>query len=152
MLRPSWYLAETDWFAQNPRIAVVGSEQALFGKLTALFHDDPSFDPAMTVKATYVTLLAADHLGTAMTHGARAHDVNDLARLLCGLNLIAAHLTQTVQRVAEHIDGRAFNGLGRTRGGFVRSLADSASRAAANGEMFAGHLKEAHLPLRNSIK
>ncbi|MDT4992151.1 MAG: hypothetical protein QOH97_2043 [Actinoplanes sp.] len=151
MLRPAWYLADTNWLAQNPGVPVVGTEQALFGELTALFHD-PLLNPAMTVKATYLTLLAAEHLGTAMTHGARIHDVNDLARLLCGLNLVTAHLTQTVQHVAENIEARTFHGLSRTSDGLVRSLADSASRAAANGEIFAGHLKEAHLTLRTSIK
>src|SRR4051812_1460033 len=109
MLQPAWYLANTDWFDQTPIINVADTDQALFGELTELF-DQPGVSPAMTVKATYLTLLATEHLCTAMTHGTRTHDTNDLARLLCGLNLVAAHLTQTLQHVAEHIDGRAFGG------------------------------------------
>jgi hypothetical protein len=152
MLKPGWYLADTDWFAHlpdTPRLTDHGREA--IDQLAHLLRDEASFDPAMTVAATHAILLAVEHLGDTMTHAAKTHDVTEVARLLCGLNLIQAHLTQTVQRIACHTDRRTFAGLTNAPGDAVQALVDSLSTAGANGEILAGHLKEAHLILRGRL-
>lgn len=112
MLKPTWYLTDIDWFAQlpgAPRLDV--DDEAVIGQLAALFHGESHVDPATTVAATHVILLGVEHLSDTMTSAAQTHDLTELARLLCGFNLIQAHLTQTVQRVAEYVNGRTFTGL-----------------------------------------
>ncbi|MFI5489223.1 hypothetical protein [Micromonospora echinaurantiaca] len=151
MLKPHWYLAEADWFGQLPDAPRLNDdEHAVIDQLAQLLHGESHFDPAKTVAATRVILLAVEHLGDTMTSAAQIHDLTELARLLCGLNLIQAHLTQTVQRIAEHVNGRTFTGLAHAPAAGVQALTDSLSTAGANGEMFAGHLKEAHLILRTA--
>ncbi|KAB1116848.1 hypothetical protein F6X54_10215 [Micromonospora aurantiaca] len=153
MLQNTWYLADADWFADlsgAPRLAT--DDEAVIGQLTQLFNDESYFDPAMTVAATRVMLLALEHLGDTMTYGVQTHDLTELARLLCGLNLVQAHLTQTVQRIAERVNARTFVGLDEAPSATVRALTESLSTAGANGEVFAGHLKEAHMGLRNVTK
>ena len=83
-----------------------------------------------------------------MTHAAKNHDLADVARLVCGLNLITAHLTQTVQLIADHTNNRAFDGLTQAHSDAIRSLTDHLNAAGATGEILAGYLKEAHLALR----
>lgn len=151
MLQTRWYLTNTDWFAQLPDAPPLGvDEQRVIGQLAHLFGDESSFGPATTVAATHAVLLAAEHLADTMTHAAGTHELTELARLLCGLNLIQAHLTQAIQRIAEHVNGHAFPGLAYTPDAAVQALTDSLSTAAASGEISAGHLKDAHLILRTA--
>ncbi|MEU8236414.1 hypothetical protein AB0C12_43055 [Actinoplanes sp. NPDC048967] len=149
MLVPAWYLPDTDWFAQlrdAPQPA--GETRAVLDRLDHLLRDEPAFGPDQTVAATYVILLGVEHLGDAMAHAAGVHDLGDVVRLLCGLNLAVAHLTQTVQRIAGHADDRSIRGLDRASGGALDAFADHLGAAGASGEILAGHLKEAHLLLR----
>jgi hypothetical protein len=153
MLKPNWYLPDADWFAQLPDAPRLSNDdQTVIGQLAQLLHDESYFDPAKTIATTHVILLAVEHLGDTVTYAAGSHDLTALARLLCGLNLIQAHLTQTVQRIAGHVNGRTFNGLAQAPAAAVQALTESLSTAGANGEIFAGHLKEAHLILRNLTK
>ena len=150
MLTPGWYLPNIDWFAQlhtAPRPA--DEAQAVLDQLDLLFRDEPAFSPAQTITATYVILLGSEHLGGTMTHHARRHDLTELIRTLSGLNLAVAHLTQIVQRIAGHAGNRRFPGMDQTPGEAVQALVDQLSTAGASGELFAGHLKEAHLILRS---
>jgi hypothetical protein len=150
MLKPTWYLTtDGGFFTQLPDAPRLDDDgQAVIGQVAQLFHDESYYSPAKAVAATHVMLLAADHLGDILTYTAGSHDITDLTRLTGGLNLIQAHLTQIVQRIAEHIASRAFNGLTHEPAAAVQALTDSLSTAAANGEISAGHLKEAHLTLR----
>ncbi|MFI7578304.1 hypothetical protein [Micromonospora sp. NPDC049497] len=149
MLTNTWYLSDDDWFAQLPEAPRLSDHgQTVIGELTTLFDDEARFDPAGTVAATRVLLLAVENLGDIMTYAAEGHDLTELARLLCGLNLAQAHLTQTVQRICGHVNRRAFTGLPAAPTAVVQALTDSLSTAGANGEVLAGHLKEAHLILR----
>lgn len=153
MLKPRWYLTDTDWFAQLPDAPRLSPhDRTALGQLAHLFHGESSFGPAKTIAATHVILLAAEHLDDTMSYAAGRHDLSELARLLCGLNLIQAHLTQTIQRIAGHVDARTFTGIGAAPVPVVHALTESLSTAGANGEVFAGHLKEAHLILRTAIQ
>lgn len=153
MLQPAWYVPDADWFAQlpdGPRLDV--DDEAVIDQLAELFHGESHIDPATTVAAMHVILLSVEHLGDTMTSAAQTHDLTELARLLCGLNLIQAHLTQTVQRIAKHVNGRSSEGLANAPAAAIQALTESLSTAGANGEVFAGHLKEAHLILRTAIQ
>jgi hypothetical protein len=149
MLKPTWYLTDGDFFAQLPDAPRLDDDgKTVIGQVTHLFHDESYYSPAKTVATTHVMLLAAEHLGDILTYTAGSHDLTELTRLTGGLNLIQAHLTQIVQRIAEHVAGYAFNGLTHAPAAAVQALTDSLSTAGANGEVSAGHLKEAHLTLR----
>jgi hypothetical protein len=113
----------------------------------ACSRDEAGFSPAQTVAATHVILLAVEHLRGTITHAANQYDQTELARLLCGLNLTQAHLTQTIQHAAERIDGRNVRALDTAPAAAVQALTNSLSTAGANSELTAGHLKEAHLTL-----
>ncbi len=150
MLHPCWYLPDVDWFAQlrtAPRLA--DDSQAVIGQLDRMLRVEPSFGPAATVTATHATLIGVEHLGDTMAYAAGSHDLIEMARLLCGLNLITAHLTQTIQCTAVHVAQRAFPDLTSAPDDAVHALADNLSTAGAAGEILAGHLKEAHLTLRH---
>lgn len=153
MLKPHWYLIDTDWFAQLPDAPQLSDDdRTAIGLLAQLIGDELSFDPAKTVATTHVLLIAVEHLSDSMTHAADIHDLTELARLLCGLNLAQAHLTQTIQRIAEHVNNRSFNGLTSVPAAVVRTLAANLYAAGADGESFAGHLKGAHLVLRTTTR
>jgi hypothetical protein len=149
MLRPAWYLPDTDWFAEVPdRPGIDDDGQDMVNQLAQMLSDGPRLDPPVTVAMTYVTLLAVEHLGDTMTHAAALHDLAELARLLCGLNLAQAHLTQMIQRIASNTDARTFPGSAEAPADVLRAITDSLSAAGANSELVAAHLKEAHLRLR----
>jgi hypothetical protein len=149
MLQPAWYLPDTDWFAHLHNALHTDDGQTVIADLQRMLSDEVLFGPAQTVTATHVMLLAVEHLGDAMTHAAAVHDLPEVARLLCGLNLAAAHLTQLLERAARHVDHRAFPGLTTTPDRTVHALADDLGRASASSEMLAGCLKEAHRILRH---
>jgi hypothetical protein len=149
MLQPTWYLTDTDWFAQLPGAPLLDDDgQAVIGQIAHLFSDESYFTVAKTVATTDVVLIAAEHLGDNLTYTARDHDLAELSRLLCGLNLVQAHLTQIVQFIAERVGARVFSELADVPAAALRALTDSLSQAGASGEISAGHLKEAHLTLR----
>jgi len=151
MLKPTWYLTNVDWYAQWPDAPKLDNDgQAVLGQIAELFHDESYFNPAKTAATTLVMLLAAEHLGDVITYAAGQHDVTELARLIDGLNLIQAHLTQIIQTVAEHADKRTFHGLADLPAATVKTVIDSLCAAGASGEVCAGHLKEAHLTLRTA--
>ena len=150
MLQPSWYLPDVDWFAQLRTAPCLGDDsRAVIAQLERMLRVEPSFGAATTVTATHAMLLAVEHLSDAMAYAAGSHDLIEMARLLCGLNLVTAHLAQTVQRIAGHVTDRAFPGLTSASDDAVHALVDNLSTAGAAGEILAGHLKEAHLTLRN---
>ena len=146
MLQPAWYLPDTDWFDQLPNAPQLDDDRGLTGELAELLSDGIA-SPALTVTATYVLLLAVQHLGDTLTWAAGSFDLAELARLLCGLNLAQAHLTQMVQRIAAKTDARAFPGSAEAPADVLRAITDSLSAAGANSELVAAHLKEAHLRL-----
>ncbi|HET6478471.1 MAG TPA: hypothetical protein VFG35_00310 [Actinoplanes sp.] len=148
MLKPAWYLPGADWYAQVPdRPGIDDDGQDVVTMLAQMLGDNARLDPPVTVAMTYIILLAVEHLGDIMTHAAELHDLAELARLVCGLNLIQAHLTQTIQRIASNTDARAFLGSVDAPAAALRAITDSLSAAGANSELVAGHLKEAHLRL-----
>ncbi len=149
MLQPGWYLPDTDWFAQFPDAPKLDHDrQAVIDQFAQMIRNDPGLGPAVIVAMTYVILLAVEHLGDTMTHAAALQNLTELTRLLCGLNLIQAHLTQTIQRIASNIHARAYLGTAEAPDGVLRATTDSLSAAGANSELLAGHLKEALLLLR----
>ncbi|BCY07310.1 hypothetical protein [Actinoplanes sp. L3-i22] len=149
MLKPGWYLPDTDWFAQLPYAPKLGKYgQALIARLADMLSHRFPADPALTVAATHVALLAADYLSDAMSHYARCHDLTEVARLINGLNLLQAHLTQTVQHIASNTYACAYPGTTEVPAALLGAITDSLSTAGANSELLAGHLKEAHLQLR----
>ena len=148
MLKPAWYLPDTDWFTLLPDAPHLNQDgQAVIGQLARLLSSESPVGPAVTVAATHVILLAVEHIGDTMTDAAGLHDLTDVARLLCGLNLAQAHLTQTIQRIASNTDVHAYPGTADTPAELLRALTDSLSTAGANSELLAAHLKEAHLLL-----
>jgi hypothetical protein len=150
MLQPTWYLSDTDWFAQLPTAPRLHPDgQAVIGQIAELFSDESYFNPAKTVATTHVMLLAAEHLGDIITHAAAQHTLADLTRLAAGLNLVSAHLTQIMQRLAAHTHGHAFRDSDTMPAAAAKNLTDSLSQAGASGELSAGHLKEAHFTLRS---
>ena len=149
MLTPGWYLPDADWFAQlSDAPQPPGDVLAALDQLAALFRDDPAFGPAQTVAATHVILLGAEHLGDTLTHAPESLNVTEVVRLLSGLNVVVAHLTQTIQRLAGHTNDRTLPGLQRAPDNAVQALASHLSTAGTSGEIVAGHLKQAHLILR----
>ena len=153
MLKPTWYLTDVDWYAQWPDAPQLDNDgQSVIGHVVQLFGDESYFNPAKTAATSLVMLLAAEHLGDVITYAAGQHDGTELARLLCGLNLIQAHLTQIIQKLAEHADKRTFDGLAELPAATVKTVIDSLCAAGASGEVCAGHLKEAHLALRSATK
>lgn len=149
MLQPTWYLTDADWFTQLPTAPRLHPDgQAVIGQVAELFSDESYFNPAKTVSTTQVMLLAAEHLSDVLTYAAAQHDTADLARLVGGLNLVQAHLTQIVQRLAEHTNSHTFRGSAAVPATAAKELTDSLSQAGASGEIAAAHLKEAHLTLR----
>ncbi|MFF0824997.1 hypothetical protein ACFYUR_31885 [Micromonospora haikouensis] len=150
MLMPRWYLTTPDWFAELPATIHSGDDgKTVTNQPARPLHDGHSVGPAETDAAMGVALLAVEQLGEAMTHATGCYDLTELARLLCGLNLVQAHLTQTIQRIAENVHGAAFSGLAAVPDTLVQDLTDSLSTAGSNGEILAGHLKDAHLILRS---
>ncbi len=148
MLQPGWYLPHIDWYAQLPDAPQLNEHgQAVIGQLARLLSAESPVGPAATIAATHVILLAVEHLGDTMTHAAELHDLTDLARLLCGLTLAQAHLTQTIQRIAANTDARVYPGTADMPGEVLRAITDSLSAAGANNELLAAYLKEAHLLL-----
>ena len=154
MLKPTWYLTDVDWYIQLPNAPQLAADgQAVIGQIAQLFHDESYFNPAKTVATTHVILLAAEHLGDVITYTAGQHNDTEVARLIGGLNLIQAHLTQIIQKLAEHTDqGGAFPGLTNRSAADIKTITDSLCAAGASGEVCAGHLKEAHLALRSTTK
>ncbi|WP_147432809.1 hypothetical protein [Catellatospora citrea] len=149
MLKPTWYLTDGDWFAQLPDAPRLDEDgQAAIEQVADLFGYDFYLGRAKTVAAVHVMLLAAEHLGANLTYTGNSHDLADLIRLLNGLNLVQAHLTQIVQSIAERAAARGFDELSEVPAAALRALTDSLSTAGANGEVCAGHLKEAHFTLR----
>lgn len=149
MLKPAWYLPDTSWFAQLPDAPKLHEDgQAVIGQLVELLALGSYVNPAVTVAATRTLIVAAEHLGDTMTHAAELHDLAEVARLLCGLNLAQAYLTQAIQRIAVNTDTRAFPGTAEVPANLLRALTGSLSAAGASGEILAGHLKEAYLALR----
>ena len=146
MLQPAWYLPDTDWFDQLPTAPQLDDDRGLTGELAELLSDGIA-SPALTVAATYVLLLAVEHLGDTVSWAAGSVDLAELARLLCGLNLAQAHLTQMIQRIAAKTDARAFPGSAEAPADMLRAITNSLSAAGANSELVAAHLKEAHLRL-----
>ena len=148
MLKPSWYLPDTDWITQLPDAPKLDKGGlTVIARLAEMLSNRMPGDPALTVGATHALLLAADYLGDTMSYHASCHDLAEVARLVCGLNLVQAHLTQTIQRIALSVDARAFPGAAEAPDHAVRAVTDSLSIAGANSELLAAHLKEAHLLL-----
>jgi hypothetical protein len=148
MLKPRWYLPDTDWITQLPDAPKLDNDgEAVIARLAEMLSHRFPGDPAVTVAATHVLLLAADYLGDTMSYHTTCHDLTEVARLVCGLNLVQAHLTQTIQRIASNTDAHAYPGIAKTPAELRRALTDSLSIAGANSELLAAHLKEAHLLL-----
>ncbi|WP_162908396.1 hypothetical protein [Allorhizocola rhizosphaerae] len=152
MLTPAWYLTDGDYFGELPKVAQMDTVEAAISAIAQLFSDEGEFSPTQTAAATYMALLAAEHLNDEMTYNARRHSLIELAQLAHGLNLLLAHLTQTIQKLAEHADKRTFPGLADLPTETVKTVIDSLCAAGASGEVCAGRLKEAHLTLRSAAK
>ncbi|MFI5893808.1 hypothetical protein ACIA5D_27275 [Actinoplanes sp. NPDC051513] len=151
MLQPAWYLPDTVWFDQLSDAPELDDGRGLIGELAELLSDGIA-SPALTVAATYVLLLAVDHLGDTMAWAAASLDLAELAWLLCGLNLAQAHLAQMIQRIASNTDARAFPGSAEAPADVLRAITDSLSAAGADSELVAAHLKEAHLLLHGFMQ
>lgn len=150
MLQPCWYLPDVDWFGQlRSAPPLADDRQAVIAQLDRMLRVEASFGPAATVTATHTTLLGVEHLGDAMAYAAGSHDLTETARLLCGLNLIAAHLAQTIQRIAGHVTDRTGPDLASASGDARQALIVNLSTAGAGGVILAGHLKGAHRILQN---
>jgi len=152
MLTPAWYLTDGDYFGELPTVPQMDTAESALSSISQLFSDEGELSPTQTVAATYTALLAAEHINDVITHNARRHNLVELTRLLHGLNLLHAHLTQTIQKLAEHADKRTFDGLADLTAAAVKTVLDSLCAAGASGEVCAGHLKEAHLTLRTAAK
>jgi hypothetical protein len=152
MLKPAWYLTDGDYYGELPRTPQLDTAESAISSVSQLFSDDGEFSPTQTVAATYLALLADEHINDTITHNARHHNLADLARLLQGLNLLHAYLTQTIERVAEHADKRTFGGIADAADATVKPVIDSLCAAGASGEVCAGHLKDAHLTRRTAAK
>ncbi|MBO4161410.1 hypothetical protein [Micromonospora antibiotica] len=151
MLQHTWYLDDIDWFTTLPDAPrLTDDNSTVIGQLGDLFGGEASFGPATTVTATHVILMALEHLGETMTYAAATHDTTELGRLLCGLNLIQAHLTQIIQHTARQADNRTFRGLTRMPATTVHALTARLTTAGVIGEALAGHLKDAHTVLRTT--
>ena len=122
-------------------------QRDLFGELRDLFGAKAGFSPAQTVGATELALLAAEHLQSAI----KLHNLTELARLLGGLNLLHAYLTQTVQEIAAHVHERTFPGLAEVESAVVAQIVGDLALAGTNNEFVAGLLKEAHQALRPDL-
>ncbi|MFI1997029.1 hypothetical protein [Actinoplanes sp. NPDC020271] len=147
MLQPAWYLSDTEWWGLLDDAPQLDDDhQAVIDQLSSVLPDGAT-SPALTVAATFLLVIAADYLNTTMGWAAKGIDLSELPRLLCGLNLAQAHLTQMIQRIAAHTSARAFPGSAEAPADVLRAITDSLSAAGANSELVAAHLKEAHLRL-----
>jgi len=151
MLTPAWYLTDGDYFRELSQVPFDSAASAV-SAVAHTFGDDARYSPALTAAATYIALLAVEHLNDEVTYNARRHRAAELARLLHGLNFLHAHLTQTIQKLAEHADKRNLPGLANLPATTIKTIIDSLCAAGASGEVCAGHLKEAHLTLRSATK
>jgi hypothetical protein len=148
MLTPAWYLTNADFVADLPDAPRLDASFDVLSGIAELIGDDAGFSPAQTVTATHLALLAAVHLHDTARHAARLHTLTDLVRLLSGLNLLHAYLTQTIQQLAQHTTKRTFRGLADAPNSVLQAATDSLCAAGASGEIATGHLKQAHLALR----
>ncbi|UQU66814.1 hypothetical protein COUCH_11325 [Couchioplanes caeruleus] len=147
MLRPAWYLSDTEWFSLLDDAPQLDDDrQAIIDDLSRVLPNGAT-SPALTVAATFLLVTSADYLGDTMSWAAKSIDLAELPRLLCGLNLAQAHLTQMIQRMAAHTAARAFRGSAEVPADVLRAITDSLSVAGANSELVAAHLKEANLRL-----
>lgn len=154
MLKPAWYLTDGDFYlelADAPRHEPAAEALANTALTAAeeLFGDEAGLDPAHTMTAMRLGLHCAIRLNDSATHAPSTHNLADLIRLTHGLNLLHAYLTQTIQQVAHQTSVHAFTDLATYPAAAVTPIVDSLSAAGAIGEIAAGHLKEAHLALRN---
>jgi hypothetical protein len=147
MLQRTWYLIDVDAVADLRRAPRPDTDQ-LLDDVADRFGADAALSCAHTATATHIALVMAEHVGDSVTHAAALYHRDDLDRLLAGLNLLTAHLTQAVQRLAHHIDQHTIPDLAESPTDVTGRVAFSLARAAFNGERFAGHLKEAHTTLR----
>lgn len=152
MLTPAWYLTDGDYFGELPKVAQMDTVESAISAIAQLFSDEGAFSPTQTAAATYMALLAAEHLNDEIAINARRHSLVELAQLVHGLNLLHAHLTQTIQKLAEHTDRRTFPGLADLPAEAVTRITNGLCAAGASGEVCAGHLKDAHLTLRSATK
>lgn len=148
MLTPVWYLTDGDFFADFTTVMQPDRIAAAIGLVEELFGDEGGFSPQQTLAATYLALLAAEHLDLEITYNARRHTLTDLIRLAHGLNFVHTHLTQIIQKLAAYADKRTLPGLADLPAAAVKTFIESLCAAGASGEVCAGHLKEAHLTLR----
>lgn len=150
MLKATWYLIDGNRFFADlpdaPHLDEAG--QNIIGEVAALFSDESDLGRAKSVATVQVMLLAAEHLGDNLAATATRHDHTDVSRLVEGLNLVLAHLTQTIQRLAADVDARRFPGITTLPADTVQTITASLSIAGANGEICAAHLKETSLTLR----
>jgi hypothetical protein len=146
MPKRAWYLTDVDLdvtSADAPQLPI----DALIDDLTDWFGDPAAFSPAHTATAVHIANLMTQHLGDSIAHLSGLDDIRDVDRLITGLNVLVAQLAQTLQRLAYHVDRHDLPGLHGAPAGLTADVTESIARAGSNGELVAGHLKEAHLTL-----
>lgn len=155
MLKPTWYLIIGEGFFLDdlptaPRLDDDEDTKVLdaAGEILYLLGDDGPKEPAVTVLATHLAIASVEHLHDTVDFASRSHNVPEALRLISGLNLLTAYLTQTIQKLATHTNDRTYPGLGTAPAAVVTAVTEALSRAGSSCELVAGHLKEAHLALR----
>src|SRR4051794_537096 len=115
MLQPAWYLTDGDPLADLLNAPHDPAADAVIDDVTAVFGDDAGYSTAMTAAATRLALLGVIHIEDAVTHAPELHDIGDIGRLIAGLNLLNAYLTQTMTRLAEQTNRGTIRGIGDHR-------------------------------------
>jgi len=67
MLTPAWYLINGDYFADLSQVPQLNSASSAISTVAHTLGDDAMYSPALTVAATYLALLATEHLNDEVT-------------------------------------------------------------------------------------
>jgi hypothetical protein len=141
MPKPAWYLTTSPEPDPEPLVGV------LLAELTDRFTPPAGPTPADIAAALHLAVTAASLAGEAVTAGHLPTDPGDLARLVAGLNRLAAQATQTLQRLAYHADRRELADLADAPADLAADITTSLAHAGVYAELAAGHLREAELTL-----
>ncbi len=146
MLKRDWYvISDPDYWADVSEVPRLPQAADLSRMLTTLLGADAGFSPEQTTTAVEVMLRGAEHLSGAIPLGRlTVADAAQFVRLLLGVNLLIAYLTQIAARLAYQVNtgsGADLSGVDRAdRAELVRCLA----RLSAWLEGAAGLCQAAH--------
>ncbi len=147
MLKRDWYvISDPDYWADVSEASRPALAADLFRTLTPLLGADAGFSPEQTMTAVEVMLRGAEHLSDAIPLGRlTVADAAQFARLLLGINLLAAYLTQIAARLAYQVNTGSGADLSGLTAAQRAELVGCLARLSAWLEGAAGLCQAAHV-------